>query len=58
MRSNIRNPWSHCNFPQWNTGKYANSIKLMVTLVQNLGLISSEEERITKVLDKWETTGK
>ncbi|CAG2237085.1 unnamed protein product [Mytilus edulis] len=57
MRSYIRNPWSHCDFTQWDAGKYAQSIQIMMHLVQNLGLISSEENRIIGDLNKWETTG-
>lgn len=58
MRTDIRNPWSHCDFTQWDAGKYAHSIQIMVHLVQNLGLISSEENRIIGDLQKWESTGK
>ncbi|CAC5407368.1 unnamed protein product [Mytilus coruscus] len=57
IRSDIRNPWAHCDFKQWDAGKYVNSIQLMVSLVKNLGLITSEENQITGDLHKWETTG-
>ncbi|XP_076086847.1 uncharacterized protein LOC143057428 [Mytilus galloprovincialis] len=57
IRSNIRNPWAHCDFSQWDTGRNVYSIQLMINLVKKLSLILSEENRIIGDLNRWGTTG-
>ncbi|VDI63547.1 Hypothetical predicted protein [Mytilus galloprovincialis] len=58
IRSKIKNPWAHCDFSQWDTGRNVYCIQLMINLVKKLSLILSEENRIIGDLNRWGTTGK
>lgn len=57
MRSDIRNPWAHCDFIGWTTTKYTDSFDLMGKFVKSLGLINQEENRILGDLNTWGTNG-
>ncbi|XP_071178213.1 uncharacterized protein [Mytilus edulis] len=57
VRRNIRNPWAHCDFTEWDAVKYSDSFQLMEKLVKNLSLISTEEHQIIGELKKWEING-
>lgn len=57
MRSEIRNPWAHCDFREWTTGKYTDSFALMRQLVKDIRLSNTEENRILGELDIWATNG-
>ncbi|VDI73429.1 Hypothetical predicted protein, partial [Mytilus galloprovincialis] len=55
IRSDIRNPWAHCDFTEWTATKYADSFQLMGQLITNLRLSNREENRILGELNRWET---
>ncbi|VDI76806.1 Hypothetical predicted protein, partial [Mytilus galloprovincialis] len=55
IRSDIRNPWAHCDFREWTTGKYTHSINVMGQLVKDIGLTNREENRILGELNTWAT---
>ncbi|CAC5372847.1 unnamed protein product [Mytilus coruscus] len=57
IRSDIRNPWAHCDFTEWTTTKYADSFQLMGQLITNLRLSNREENRILGELNRWATNG-
>ncbi|XP_076087759.1 uncharacterized protein LOC143058181 [Mytilus galloprovincialis] len=57
IRSDIRNPWAHCDFRKWTTGKYTHSINVMGQLVKDIGLTNREENRILGELNTWATNG-
>ncbi|CAG2195420.1 unnamed protein product [Mytilus edulis] len=57
IRSDIRNPWAHCDFSQWDANKYISSFQLMYQLIRNLGFTTTEENRILGDLTIWETNG-
>ncbi|XP_071150632.1 uncharacterized protein [Mytilus edulis] len=57
MRSDIRNPWAHCDFREWTTGKYTHSFNVMGQLVKDIGLTNREENRILGELNTWATNG-
>ncbi|CAG2249598.1 unnamed protein product [Mytilus edulis] len=58
IRSNIRNPWAHCDFSAWTATKYTDSFKLMGQLITNLRLSNREENSILGELNRWATNGK
>lgn len=58
VRSDVRNPWGHCNFQEWTDTKLTSCFKLMKDLVQALNLPADDEKRITEELGEWETKGK
>ncbi|CAC5391178.1 unnamed protein product [Mytilus coruscus] len=57
IRSDIRNPWAHCDFTEWTIAKYADSFQLMEQLVKDLGLYNREENRVLGALNTWATNG-
>ncbi|XP_071150627.1 serine/threonine-protein phosphatase 6 regulatory ankyrin repeat subunit C-like [Mytilus edulis] len=57
IRSDIRNPWAHCDFREWTTGKYTDLFNLMGQLVKDIGLSNIEENRILGELNTWATNG-
>ncbi|CAG2200176.1 unnamed protein product [Mytilus edulis] len=57
IRSEIRNPWAHCDLREWTTGKYTDSFALMGQLVKDIRLSNTEENRILGELDTWERNG-
>ncbi|XP_071149198.1 uncharacterized protein [Mytilus edulis] len=57
IRSDIRNPWAHCDLTEWTTSKYTDSFQLMEQLVKDLGLSNKEENIILGELNTWETNG-
>lgn len=57
VRGNVRNPWAHCVFTEWDAVKYTDSFQLMETLVQDLRLSSTEETHILQEMKKWEING-
>ncbi|VDI68979.1 Hypothetical predicted protein [Mytilus galloprovincialis] len=57
IRTEIRNPWAHCEFREWTTDKYTDSFKLMGQLVQDIGLSNRDENRILGELNTWATNG-
>ncbi|XP_076087763.1 uncharacterized protein LOC143058186 [Mytilus galloprovincialis] len=57
IRSDIRNPWAHCDFREWTTGKYTDSFNAMEQLVKDIKLTNREENRILGELNTWATNG-
>ncbi|VDH90131.1 Hypothetical predicted protein [Mytilus galloprovincialis] len=57
IRSDIRNPWAHCDFIEWTATKYADSFQLMGQLISNLSLSNREENRILGELNRWAMNG-
>ncbi|VDI11327.1 Hypothetical predicted protein [Mytilus galloprovincialis] len=57
IRSDIRNPWVHCDFTEWTATKYTESFQLMVQLVKDLKLNNREENMILGELNTWATNG-
>ncbi|CAC5425501.1 unnamed protein product [Mytilus coruscus] len=57
VRRNIRNPWAHCDFNEWDAVNYSDSFQLMKKLVKELSLIYTEEHQIIGELKKWEING-
>ncbi|XP_071149400.1 uncharacterized protein [Mytilus edulis] len=57
MRSDIRNPWAHCDFTEWTATKYSYSFQLMEKLIRNLSLSNREENRILGELNRWAMNG-
>ncbi|XP_076088220.1 uncharacterized protein LOC143058633 [Mytilus galloprovincialis] len=57
IRSDIRNPWAHCDFTEWTTTKYTDLFQLMEQLVKDLGLSSREENKVLGELNTWATNG-
>ncbi|XP_052080702.1 uncharacterized protein LOC127718687 [Mytilus californianus] len=57
IRSEIRNPWAHCDFREWTTGKYTDSFNLIGQFVKDLGLSNREETRVFGELNTWATNG-
>ncbi|CAG2196364.1 unnamed protein product [Mytilus edulis] len=57
VRSDVRNPWAHCNFDEWDTIKYQTAFQLLHQLVRCLQLNTTDETNIQAELNKWETNG-
>lgn len=57
MRTNLRNPWAHCDFTEWNSVKYLHSFQMMKRLVNDLKLSLNEETEIIGEIEKWEKNG-
>ncbi|XP_053406880.1 uncharacterized protein LOC123546578 [Mercenaria mercenaria] len=57
VRADIRNPWAHCNFSEWDVIKYQNSFQLMHQFVRNLQLPVHDETAILGKLTHWQTNG-
>ncbi|CAC5416529.1 unnamed protein product [Mytilus coruscus] len=57
LRSDVRNPWAHCNFDEWDSIKYQTSFQLMHQLIKCLNLNKPDETNVLSELTKWETNG-
>ncbi|XP_045188920.2 uncharacterized protein LOC123546576 [Mercenaria mercenaria] len=57
VRADIRNPWAHCNFSEWDIIKYQNSFQLMHQFIRNLQLPVQDETAIIAKLTHWQTNG-
>ncbi|XP_052081298.1 uncharacterized protein LOC127719309 [Mytilus californianus] len=55
IRSNIRNPWAHCNFQEWDKGKFATSFTEMGNFISSLDLKASVKQSTLDEITKWET---
>ncbi|CAC5386842.1 unnamed protein product [Mytilus coruscus] len=55
LRTEVRNPWAHCNFNEWETIKYLSSIRLMKQFIKHLH-IPSEVQALDE-LTHWEVNG-
>ncbi|XP_053389920.1 uncharacterized protein LOC123546577 [Mercenaria mercenaria] len=57
VRADIRNPWAHCKFSEWDVIKYQNSFQLMHQLIRNLNLPVQDEKTILSKLTDWGKIG-
>ncbi|CAC5372905.1 unnamed protein product [Mytilus coruscus] len=57
VRSDVRNPWAHCNFDEWDSLKYQTAFKLLNQLVICLQLSTADEADILAELTNWEGNG-
>ncbi|CAG2199188.1 unnamed protein product [Mytilus edulis] len=57
IRLNVRNPWAHCNFDEWDTLLYQTSFQLMHQLIKCLSLSKPDETKVLADLTKWEQNG-
>ncbi|XP_063403668.1 uncharacterized protein LOC134687361 [Mytilus trossulus] len=57
IRSDIRNPWAHCDFTEWDSIKYLSSFQMMHQLIKNLTLSARDENSILGELQIWESNG-
>lgn len=55
LRNDIRNPWAHCNFTEWDAIKYLESMQLMQQLIRHLHMPS--EVKVLAELSHWEVNG-
>ncbi|XP_052074713.1 uncharacterized protein LOC127712365 [Mytilus californianus] len=55
LRNDVRNPWAHCNFTEWDAMKYLASIQLMQQLIRHLHMPS--EMKVLADLSHWEVNG-
>ncbi|CAG2199184.1 unnamed protein product [Mytilus edulis] len=55
LRSDVRNPWAHCNFNEWDTISYQRSFQVLHQLIKCLNI--PDETAILSELTKWETNG-
>ena len=57
VRSDIGNPWAHCNFAEWTVHKFDASFQAMESLVKKMNLSVVGKERVCDELDFWKQTG-
>jgi hypothetical protein len=57
VRSDIRNPWAHCNISDWTAHMFNTSFQGMESLVKKINLPASDEKKICDELDFWNKTG-
>jgi hypothetical protein len=57
VRHEVRNPWAHCNFQEWDLIKYQNSFQIMFQIVKSLQLPVAEETTVIGELVQWQTNG-
>ncbi|CAC5360155.1 unnamed protein product [Mytilus coruscus] len=57
IRLNVRNPWAHCNFDEWDILRYQTSFQLMHQLIKCLSLSKPDETKVLADLTKWEQNG-
>ncbi|XP_022244846.1 uncharacterized protein LOC111086415 [Limulus polyphemus] len=57
VRTDVRNPWAHCNFTMWDMIKFQSSLQLMEQLIRSLNLPSTDEDIALGDLLKWKMNG-
>ena len=57
IRKDIRNPWAHCNLPDWDGIKYQNCFQLIEQMIRSLGLQSANENKYIQDIHVWKMTG-
>ena len=57
-RTDIRNPWAHCNFQEWDETKYEACFETLNKLIRSLKLLKERETETTEKLDDLKTHGK
>lgn len=54
LRNDVRNPWAHCNFTEWDAIKYLASFQLMQQLIRQL---MPSDVKVLADLSHWEVNG-
>ncbi|CAG2200900.1 unnamed protein product [Mytilus edulis] len=57
IRSTIRNPWAHCDFTQWDSGKYNLCLQNIEAFIHLLNIGAVEKTQLIGDLNKWKTNG-
>ncbi|WAR07911.1 hypothetical protein MAR_017869 [Mya arenaria] len=57
LRTEVRNPWAHVNFTEWDTVKYQNCFQLMTQVIKNMALPRLKEIAILDELTDWKANG-
>ncbi|XP_063432909.1 ankyrin repeat and KH domain-containing protein 1-like [Mytilus trossulus] len=57
VRSSIRNPWAHCDFSEWDNGRFSTTFRELESLINSLTIKVSKKGTILDELRKWETNG-
>ena len=57
VRSDVRNPWAHCNFSEWTVGMFNTSFQAIESLVKKINLPAADEKKVCVDLDFWKQTG-
>ncbi|XP_052787699.1 uncharacterized protein LOC128222617 [Mya arenaria] len=57
LRKDVRNPWAHANFDEWDVLKYQSAFQIMHKVVKNMQLPVAETAKVVADLALWETNG-
>ena len=57
VRSDVRNPWAHCNFSEWTVDMFNTSFQAIESLVKKINLPAADEKKVCDELDFWKQTG-
>ena len=57
VRSDVRNPWAHCNFSEWTVGMFNTSFQTIESLVKKTNLPAADEKKVCDDLYFWKQTG-
>ena len=56
VRTDVRNPWAHCNFSEWKAHKFNISFQAIESLVKRINLPAADEKKVCDELDFWKQT--
>ena len=57
IRKDVRNPWAHCNLPDWDGIKYQSCFQLIEQMIRSLGLPTADENKHIQDIHVWKMTG-
>ncbi|WAR07943.1 STIP1-like protein [Mya arenaria] len=57
LRTEVRNPWAHVNFTEWDTVKYQTCFQLMTQVIKNMTLPRAQEIAMLYQLTDWKSNG-
>ena len=57
VKSNVRNPWAHCDFSKWTLLKFNAVLHDMKSLVKKVKLSPADEKALCDDLDGWKDKG-
>ncbi|XP_052810412.1 uncharacterized protein LOC128238488 isoform X2 [Mya arenaria] len=57
LRTEVRNPWAHVNFTDWDTVKYQTCFQLMTQVIKNMTMPRPQEVAILDQLTDWKSNG-
>ena len=57
VRSDVRNPWAHCNFSKWTVDMFNDSFQAIESLVKKINLPAADEKKVCDDLDFWKKKG-